>query len=506
MVIKFLRVALLAALTLGLIWAPGAAADEPDDLAGLYQRAQAAMQVEDFDTAYLTAQIILSHAGFDALPSYVRADLFGLAGAAAFFVDDDRLQEAIGYLDEADRLGATNPVVFMVRSMARMAADDIAGSAADIMKADRLERGMINLMRTSEVAPILTMLSLSDDQASQSIYPRFVDFMVKRWRSEHPFDDAQLIHFHAARIAAKEGDLVAAARHIETLDRPSLRLRVQVEREFEPFWIEDAARARAHIRSGAVLVVERFQTLAEDHPGFIEPVLYKAQALALLGETERVRLLLETTRAQVLDGVLINDVSEQMAWLLNDMASNAYRRGDLESAVALMSEAAGLSEFSAPNVTQRANLAMLLALAGQEQRALAELQEIDLDMTSDYGEGVMLTTRICANHYLGETGGIEADLERFDQLGRITSGLKQFAFACLGDLDRGAALLVTRLNDPTERADALAEVQIYLDIDTEYEGPHEADLRAYDDALLARGEVLAAIDRAGRRLEVGIAY
>ena len=235
-------------------------------------------------------------------------------------------------------------------------------------------------------------------------------------------------------------------------------------------------------------------------------MLYKAQALAQLGETERVRTLLEATRAQVLDGVLINDVSEQMAWLLNDMASNAYNRGDLEGAVALMNEAAQLSEFDSPNVSQRANLAMMLAFAGQEQRALAELEQIDVDAMSDFGEGVLLTTRICAHHHLGETGAIETDLERFDQLSRITSGLKQLAFACLGELERGAALLVSRLDNPMERADALAEIQIYLDIETEYQSPHEADLRAYDDALLARDDVLAAIERAGRRLDVGIAY
>ena len=506
MVFRVLRLALLAGLTLGLICAPAAAADEPNDLAGLFQRAQTALQAEDFETAYLTTQIILYHAEFDGLPPYVRADLYGLAGAAAFFVNDDKLQEAIGYLNQADRLGATNPVVFMVRSMAHMAADDVASSAADVMRADQLERGMINMMRTSEVAPLVTMLSLSEDEAAQSIYPRFVEFMIKRWESENPFDDAQIIRFHAARIAAKEGDLVAAAHHIETLDRPYLRLRVQVEREFEPFWIEEADRARAHIRSGADLVLERYQTLAEEHPGFIEPFLYKAQALAQLGQTERVQSVLEMTRAQALDGVMINDVSEQMAWLLNDMASNAYNRGNLEGAVALMSEAASLSEFDAPNVSQRANLAMMLALAGEERRALAELEQIDIEATSDYGEGVLLTTRICANHYLGEDGAIEMDLERFDQLGRITSGLKQFAFACLGDLDRGAALLVSRLGNPMERADALAETQIYLDIDTEYEGPHEDALRAYNASLLAREEVLAAIERAGRRLEVGIAY
>lgn len=251
MVFKLLRLALLAGLTLGLIWAPAAAADEPDDLPGLVQRAQSAMQAEDFETAYLTAQIILAHSAFDSLPAYVRGDLFGLAGAAAFFLDDENLEEAIGYLNQAEGLGATNSVVFMIRSMAHMANDDIAKSAEDIMRADRLERGLVNMMRSDELAPIVTMLSLSDDPRAQEVYPRFVDFMVKRWDSDHPFDDAQFINFHAARLAAKEGDLAAAARHIDTLDLPYLRLRVQVERDFEPFWIEDAERARAHIRSGA---------------------------------------------------------------------------------------------------------------------------------------------------------------------------------------------------------------------------------------------------------------
>ncbi len=503
---KFLRPMLLAGLACALLLTAGAVADEPDDLPGLFQRAQGAMQVEDYETAYLTARIILSHEEFDSLPAYARGDLYGLAGAAAFFLDDDNLQEALGYLDEAERLGSANPVVFMIRSMAHMANDDVASSAEDIMRAGRLERGMVNMMRSSEIAPLVTMLSLSEDAQAQAVYPRFVDYLIKRWDSEHPFDDTQLLSFHAARIAIKNGDLITASRHVDEIELPQLRVRVQVGRDFEPFWIEDPSEVRDHIRAGARLSSQRFQDLADDHPGYIEPVLNKAQALAQLGRSEEVRVLLAATREQVLDGVLINDVSEQMAWLLNDMATNAYSLGDLDGAIALMTEAAQLSEFESANISQRANLAMMLALAGEEERALAELDQIDIAETSDYGEGVVLTARICANHYLGETAGIESDLDRFEALGRITARLRQFTFACLDDLDRGASLLISRLEDPLERADALAELQIYMEIDTEYQSPGRAVRKAYEDALLAREDVAAAIERAGRRLDVGIVY
>ena len=503
---KFLRTTLLAGLVWVLAQSAAAFADEPDDLPGLFQRAQATMQAEDFETAYLTIQIILAHEDFGALPPYARGDLYGLAGAATFFLDDENLQEALGYFEEADRLGTTNPVVFMIRSMAHMANNDVASSAEDIMRAGRLERGMVNMMRGLEIAPLVTILSLSDDQRAQAIYPHFVDFMIKRWESEHPFDDSQLLNYHAARIAAKEGDLIAAARHIEAVELPQLRIQIQVERDFEPFWIEDPDSVRTHIRAGASLTSERYQSLAEVHPGYIEPVLMNAQALSQLGQTEHVRALLEETRTQVLDGVLINDVSEQMAWLLNDMASNAYSLGDLEGAIALMAEAAQLSEFEAANVSQRANLAMMLALAGEEERALAEIEHINLADTSDYGEGVVLTARICANHYLGETADIEADLDRFEGLGRIAARLRQFAFTCLGDLDRGAALLVSRLDDPMERAQALAELQVYLELDTEHQSPGRTVREAYELQLLTREDVVAAINRAGRRLDVGIVY
>lgn len=487
--------------------APTAAAqDAAEDVPGLIERVLGALDTGDTDTAYRTSQILLSHPDFDALPGLAKADIYAVAGFAALYMPDDRSEEALTHFNEAEQLGSTNPLVYLMRSVAHLTKDDPVNGARDMMRADRLSPGVINSLRGADVFPVLNDLAYTELTDGDIVYPRFVDFMMKRWEPENPFDTNEYLRFHAARIAVREGDLIAAARLVEGLDFASSRLRVQVERDFEPFWIEDQDALRAHIRDGAENTIARYTQLAIDHPGFIEPIAIKAQAIARLGDPQTAFDELAAAREQVFSGELINDVGEQMAWLLNDMAEAAQSLGDLERAVALMAEAAELSEYNAPNISQRANLAFMLAMGGEENRALEELAQIDFADTSVFGEAVVRTTRICASHFLGRSEGVEADLTALTAKGMVVSSLQQYAYACIDDRDSAAALLIERLDHPTARSEALSELQTYLVTGQEHRGPYYAAMKAHEAALIVRPDVAAAIRRAGRLIEPGVAF
>jgi len=498
--------AALIALLL-ILSAPSALAqDEADDIPGLIDRALTALDAGDTDTAYRTSQILLSHPDFDSLPGLAKSDIYAVAGFAALYMPEDRSDEALAHLNEAERLGSTNPLVYLMRSVAHLTKEDPVSGARDMMRADRLAPGVINSLRGNDVFPVLNDLAHTELADGDLVYPRFVDFMMKRWQPENPFDTNEYLRFHAARIAVREGDLMTAGRLVEGLEFSSSRLRVQIERDFEPFWIEDPETLRAHIREGAQNTLTRYTQLASDHPGYIEPVAIKAQAMAQLGDPQGAFSELNAARERVFSGELINDVGEQMAWLLNDMAAAAQSLGDLDRAVALMAEAAELSEYDAPNVSQRANLAFMLAMGGQERRALEELSRIDFADTSIFGEAVVRTTRVCASHFLGRGEGVEADIGALTAKGMVVSSLQQYAYACVDDRERAAALLIARLDHPTARTEALSELQSYLETGQEHHGPNDAAMKAHEAALIARSDVAAAITRAGRVIDPGVAF
>ncbi len=499
----------LAALILMLTACVGPTAygqDQAEDIPDLIDRVFDAIDIGDTQTAYRTSQILLSHEDFEDLPDYARADIYGVAGYAALYLPEDRTEEAIGYLDEAERLGTRSPMVFMARGFAHMSREVPVNAARDLMHADRLSAGLLNTLRGRDFLSLLDMLAQSDAEDAQTEYTRFVDFLLKRWKPENPFETNEYVRYHAARVAIAESNLAEAGRLVESLQFSSTRLRVQIERDFEPFWIEEPDELRAYLREGAQHSVDYYGQLASEHPGFIEPVALKAQGHVQLGNPQEAMLILQNAREQVLSGELIDDVGEQMPWLLNDMASVAEALGEFDLAIELMSQAAGLSEYNSPNVSQRVNLAFMLAMDGQQERALSEIATIDLEQTSTYGKAVILAARICANHFSDQTSQIEEDLSALQDSGMIVSALYQYAFACLDDRERGAALLIERLEHPAARTSALASLQSYLDVEGEYKGPYHALLNAHDDALLARPDVAAALERAGRLIEPGVTY
>ncbi len=486
--------------------APVLAQDEADDIPGLFNRALEALQTGDTETAYRTGQIMLAHPDFDSLPATAKADVYGLAGHATLYLPDFPVEEALEYLDEAVRLGTDAPVIYMTRGFANMSNDNPVQSARDLMQGDRLARGLLNGLRGQDFLVVIDMLAQSDQDGADEVYPLFVEYLLKRWDPENPFETNEYVRYHAARVAIDEGNLMEAGRLVESLEFAETRLRVQIERDFEPFWIEDTDALKQHIRSGAEHTIAFYGELAEQNPGFIEPVALQAQGYAMLGDPEAAMASLEAAREQALSGELINDVSEQMPWLLNDMAGAAEQLGDFDRAVELMSEAAGLSEYNSPNVSQRTNLAFMLAMDGQHDRALSEIETINFNQTSDFGKAYLLAARICTNHFRGQPSTIEDDIAALEDNGMLTAGLLQYAFACLDDRDRGAALLIERLEHPAGRVNALHELQEFLDVEGEYKGPYSAQLEAHDDALIARPDVAAAIEAAGRLIEPGVTF
>ncbi len=496
---------LLAAASL-LISSTAVAQDEADGVPGLFDRAYNALDVGDYQTALLTLQILLAHPDFDALPNEAKADAYGLAGFANLYREDHDTQQAIEFLNEAERLGSRNPLVYLTRGFANLSEDEPAQAAHDMMRADRLSSGLLNRLRGRDFFVLLDMLAQSNSPEATAVYPLFVDYVMKRWVPENPFETNEYVRYHAARIEIADGDLIQAGRLVEGLEFAETRMRVQIEREFEPFWVEDTQALREHIREGAEHTIQFYGNLAEENPGFIEPIALKAQGYASLGQPDRAFAELEAAREQVFNGELINDVGEQMTWLLNDMATVAEQQGDFERAVTLMDEAASLSEYNSANVSQRINLAFMLALDGQAERALEQLEQVDVEQTSAHGKAMVLTTRICAEALGGIASEFDAELQELSDAGMIISGFHQYALACIDDRDQAAALMVERLNHPAARADALVALQEYLDVEGEYKSPFRPQLDAHEDAVIARPDVAAAINRAGRIIEVGVAY
>jgi hypothetical protein len=115
---------------------------------------------------------------------------------------------------------------------------------------------------------------------------------------------------------------------------------------------------------------------------------------------------------------------------------------------------------------------------------------------SDYGRMFQARVRLCAAWLSQDAKGMRRAFETIRKGRTHAETIHLEALVMLGRLDEAAQALIGLLDSPKERAATLEVLQQYREVEPT---PTLARLRAQRDALLARDDVKAAIDRVGRR-------
>lgn len=237
-------------------------------------------------------------------------------------------------------------------------------------------------------------------------------------------------------------------------------------------------------------------------PHSLIPVVHLANALLRLLRAREVLALTDEVIRQVEPGSLTHvingpvspytDLDGQYAWVLSARADALEDLGRFDDALTTRQQLIrwpGNKDFVSHNI----NLAQILCELGRPQEALAVLPQPD--KATPFGRMQIELNRLTAAVEGGSVAEADSALDYLRQHQADSPRTLQKALVIAGRDADGAALLLSRLNDPVLRAEVLVELQDYLQPAAP---PYVVQWREQFKKLRERPDIRAAIERVGR--------
>lgn len=299
--------------------------------------------------------------------------------------------------------------------------------------------------------------------------------------------------------ALEKGDMKRARTFAARIENTDTLLRMRIDKRFDAIVRADAKR----FDLGAA-VKRRSRSLARvvtDEPRSLQAFVQYGYALLEEGRyadlLERSDVILRRIGNSPAKSPPYDDLEDSLNWLYNHKAASLRALGRWDEALAVMETGRAKRERGSDNVSQAINLGFHYNDAGQAQKALDVLKDVDWARSlSPYGRMQLQHVRYRA--YLQLDNRVEAD--------NVLAYLREHhddaddtwlqVLLDSGDLEGAAAQLIAQLKDAEKRGAALAEVQ---DFRRPPVLPRMQESRERWSKLLARADVTAAINEVGRR-------
>lgn len=322
-----------------------------------------------------------------------------------------------------------------------------------------------------------------------------------RW--DDPGGDPSFLWYHLARMRLMRGEIDAARAATRRIVQPGAIIAMRSDRRFDPIvdreaWAFNPGRA-------AERAVDALRAKVDGRPDDLDAKVQFTYALLTAGDHAGTIRLVDAALAAPApkDGDDAEGRQEAQAWLLNNRAVALYRLGRAEEALADMERARRLTDTNGPNVSQTLNLGEMHCAFGRAEDARRVAGAIEGDRISEYGRMFQARVRLCAAWLAQDANGMRRAFETIRKGRTHAETIHLEALVMLGRLDEAAQALIALLDSPKERAAVLQALQQYREVAPT---PTLARLRAQRDALLARDDVKAAIERVGRRERYDLYY
>jgi tetratricopeptide (TPR) repeat protein len=287
----------------------------------------------------------------------------------------------------------------------------------------------------------------------------------------------------------ERNDLSGAVEVAARIASPAVLISMRVDKRFDE--IVAASPARFDIARAVDAEIESLRRAVVAIPDRLEPVNLLALALKGAGRFEEALALVDGTLARAADVNRVSPYTDgraQLGWLRNARSSILWAMGRHAEAADELKKASAADG----SVSQRINHAGRLVRLGRGAEALPLLRDLQ---ASPYGHMQAATLEVAAALQTGDRRVVSRALKYLEGHESDAIGALQSGFLSVSDFASAAGVLIKRLQSPEQRGDALLEVQHYLDgPKTPYEAQRAADLAA----LLARPDVMAALQAVGR--------
>ncbi len=458
-------------------------------------RAQSLYDERDHDGAGRLLDGVMRDPGFDALP----ADDRRLAWSVLARVDmsAQRYDRAGERLRRAIATDDSDPDVWYWLALSEHARGQHQAAADAFTElAERWPELLVNI-DADEVYRLQSALPEDSPERLAFLQTLF----DARW--DDPGGDASFLWYHLARMRLARGETDAARSATRRIVQPGAIIAMRSDRRFDPIvdrdaWAFNPARA-------AERAVEAMRAKVDGRPDDLDAKVQFTYALLTAGDHAGTIRLVDAALAAPApkDGGDDGSRDEAQAWLLNNRAVALYRLGRTQEALADMERARRLANTPGPNVSQTLNLGELHCASGRGEDARRMADAIEGGGISAYGRMFQARVRLCAAWLRQDTKGMQRAFETIRKGRTDAETIHLEALVMLGRLDEAARVLIALLDSPKERAAMLEMLQQYREVEPT---PTLSKLRAQREALLARDDVKAAIERVGRRERYDLYY
>jgi len=294
-----------------------------------------------------------------------------------------------------------------------------------------------------------------------------------------------------ALLQLQDGDPGAARKTFARVKDPYMLVAALADNRLEPVrnaidiptaidrQIRDAREAVA-ARTHKLLPVVRLT-------GLLIESLHYAEALQVADDA--IKMMGGPTGAKVYD-----DYRTYRVWLLDERARALCGLGRWDEAVAQLMSARLQPEGGSANVSQTINLASLYNDMGKPKEANQTLAELSAENASVYGSMQVAIERLASADQLGDAAEVEKQLAFLREHRDDSQATYQRGLISANRQEDAAKLLISRLQDPDLRMEALMEVQKF----TQPPLPKRAEQwRKRWRAMVARPDVIEAIRKVG---------
>lgn len=296
-----------------------------------------------------------------------------------------------------------------------------------------------------------------------------------------------------ALLQLKDGDAGAARKTFARVKDPYVLIAALADNRFEPVRTGNAidipAAIEREIHAAREAVVAR--------PHKLLPVIRLADLLirslryaeALQVADDTIKTMSGPTGPKVYD-----DYRTYRVWLLDARSRALCGLGRFDEAAQQLASARLQPEGGGANVSQTINLASLYNDMGKPQEATRTLADLSGENASAYGSMQVALERLASADQTGDSAQTETQLGFLREHRDDSVATYQRALISANRPDDAAKLLISRLQDPDLRLEALMEIQKYKQPPL----PKRAEQwRKRWKALLSRPDVVEAVGKVG---------
>lgn len=452
-----------------------------EELQHAYQLVQGGQEAK----AYETIKSLLTAQGFENLSAEQQHAAVYFAGALA--LDEADYEHSLEYLRRSSDMKGSGADDWNLRMQAASRSRNKTEAVLSLTAiADRWPK-RLNDLDSRTVAQIVNEAPNGEPSRFQLLNALFeANYAPEEF-------DCSLWWRDLALLQLQKGELAAAQKAFAKITAPYALIGVLSDNRFAPLRTAAAIDVTASIEQE----IRKAREAIAAHPDKLLPILrLMSIQISALHYAEALQLADDTLKA--MDGSkgakIYTDYRTYRVWLLDTRSRALCGLGKWDEAASQLAAARLLPESGNANVSQTINLASLYNDMGKPREAQQTLAQISAENTSSYGAMQAAIERVASADQLGDSMEVEKQLGFLREHREDSQETYQRALISANRTDEAAKLLISRLEDPDQRMDALMQVQQYK----EHPLPKRAtEWRKRWQATLARKDVRDAINRVG---------